>query len=155
VTTGNTTQLSWEANAQLNYQLRRAQLQATYSHGVTAGSGVLAGSTTDLLSGLVTRQLRRNLTAGWTIGYSRNTGQSVTSTLAPVLSAQTFNTYDYWFTGVNLTRTLSRSMVLYLGYQFQYQNNSSAPCIQGSCTTSFVNHQVYAGLGWNPRRITR
>lgn len=153
VTTGNTTQLSWTANAQLNYQLRRTQFLATYGHGVTAGSGVLAGSVTDIVSGLATRQLSRHLSAGWTIGYSRNTGQGVTTSVS-VSPAQGFN-YNYFFSGVNLTRTWGRSMNVFAGYQIQYQNTSSVPCILAPCNTSFVNHQIYAGLGWNPRRFIR
>jgi hypothetical protein len=153
-TTGKTTQFFWDLNTQLTYQWRRAQLQASYGHGVTAGSGVLAGSVTDIVSGVATRQVTHTLSATWTMGYSRNSGAGILTTPASTSITQNYD-YNYWFTGVNLTRTFGRSTNVYLGYQVQYQDSSSRPCPVAPCSTSFVNHQIYAGLGWNPRRLIR
>jgi hypothetical protein len=163
--TGKTTQFSWVANAILTYQLRRSQLQAAYSHGVTGGSGVLAGSINDQVSASASRGITPRLNAAWSVGYSRNTGPALAptatspapTTTSPVLtpaSSSGNQTYNYWFTGVNLTRTWGRSMNLILGYQVQYQDSSSAPCVTAPCSTSFVSHQISAGLGWNPRPTT-
>jgi hypothetical protein len=78
----NSTQLYWALYTSLSYQLRRIALGLGYSHGVTAGSGVLAGSETDTVSGSATRQMSRTFSSGITSGYSRNKGL-VVGTLTP------------------------------------------------------------------------
>jgi hypothetical protein len=145
---GNTTQFLWGVNAGLMYQLRRTSLDLGYTHGVTGGSGVLAGAISDGVTGSAGRQLTQRLNAGWTIGYSRNTGLAVASTSKTPTTNQT---YDYWFSGVNFTRVLGRSMNLSLGYQVQYQNSNSSFCVAVACSTSYLNHQIFLDLGWHPR----
>src|SRR5580658_4011945 len=41
---GSTNQLLWSLNATVNYQLERTGFFATYAHGITSGSGILAGA---------------------------------------------------------------------------------------------------------------
>jgi len=149
--TGKTTQFLWDLNTTFDYRLRSAALGLTYSHGVTGGSGVLAGSVADNVSGSATRRLTRLLDATGTIGYSRNTGVAITakSTLTPVSQ-----TYDYWFGGASLTRTFGRSVNLSLGYQAQYQISNFSFCVTPVCGTSYLTHQIYLDLGWRPRSFT-
>jgi hypothetical protein len=146
---GNTTQFFWDVNAGLIYQLRRTALNLGYMHGVTGGSGVLAGAVTDGVSGSASRQLSQRVNAGWTIGYSRNTGLAVTSATTLATANQT---YDYWYSGVNFTRNFGRSMNLTLGYQVQYQNSNTSFCVSSqTCKTTYLNHQIFLDLGWHPR----
>src|SRR5579862_2108307 len=51
--TGYMTQIYASINAAVQYQLKRASLSAAYNHGITGGSGVLAGSVTDTFTGTV------------------------------------------------------------------------------------------------------
>jgi hypothetical protein len=143
-------QIFWDASSSLTYQLERAQLQGSYYHGVTGGSGVLAGAQTDNVSGSASRQLTPNLNGVFTIGYSRNEGLAVTPTSTLASSGQT---YDYWFGGVNFGRTFGRSTRLQIGYQVNYQTSSAAFCVTTPCSTTFLLHQVFLSLGWNPRPI--
>jgi len=147
--TGNVTQLLWTATADLKYQLRRFSLDATYSHGVTAGSGVFAGSVSDLVSVSASRQLTPKLNATLLGGYSRNTGLSLLGTTPTAQSAN--QTYNYSFAGARLDRGWGRAIHVYFGYQLQYQDSNLPSCVTGACTGSFLNHQVYFGLGWHPR----
>src|SRR5579863_384382 len=50
-TTASTSSLYWALNSSLTYQLRRASITASYNHGVTGGSGLLAGAETDIVTG--------------------------------------------------------------------------------------------------------
>ena len=78
----------------LQYQLKRVSISAAYNHGVTGGSGVLAGAITDNFTGTVSRQVARTFSVSWNAGYSRNRGiQVVGATTVPN------ETFDYWFTG--------------------------------------------------------
>ena len=149
-TTGKTRQFFWVLNTSLTYQLRRTALGLSYSHGVSGGSGVLAGSLSDNATGTASRQFTRRFTGALTAGYSRNTGLAVTSSSVSTLSNQTYN---FWFGGVNFTRTWGRSINLALGYQLQYQDSNSAFCVTATCGTNLANHLIFLSLGWHPRPI--
>ena len=115
-------------NTSLQYQLRHALLSATYSHGVTGGSGVLAGAETNVALGTVSGQVTRKVQAMWNAGYSRNEGFAVGTSSASQI-------YNYWFTGVNLSRTIGRSLDMFMNYEFQYQDNSASGCVGTACST--------------------
>lgn len=158
-TLGNTTQWMWDANVDLTYRVRRSELGALYSHGVTAGSGVLAGSVTDVFTGTADRQFTRTFYGQLTTGFSRNSGLAlltqpfvITSTTAATAANQVYN---YVFGGFNLRKTVGRSVAFTLGYQVQYQESTTATCLVTPCSTSFVSHQVFAGFGWHPRQNIR
>lgn len=142
------TQLYWALDTSAQYRWERAMLSATYSHGVTSGSGVLAGSVTDTASGSITRQMSRTFSSGITAGYSRNKGL-IEGAVSP--ASQVF---DYWFAGANFSRPWGRSLGLTFSYQMQYQNSNTTFCIAGmTCGTSVIRHLISVGLGWHQRPI--
>lgn len=145
----NATQVFWVLDATATYQLRRVALTASYNHGVTGGSGVLAGAVTDNFTGSVSRQLTRNLNASFSGGYSRNTGVALPTSSTPVVT-EAGQTYDYWFGSANLGRSWGRSTTLNFGYSVQYQTSNTAFCITTPCSTSYVVNQISFGLGWRP-----
>jgi hypothetical protein len=149
-TASKTRQIFWDANASATYRLRRAELGLYYDHGVSGGSGVLAGSITDNLSVNGSRQISRTTTGTLTGGYSRNNGLAVGLTSTSPLTNQT---YDYWFAGANLSRSWGRSMNVSINYQIQYQDSNSTFCITLPCGKSFVHHVISFELGWHPRSI--
>jgi hypothetical protein len=143
--TSSTTLITWNLNASLTYQLRRTGLRLAYSHGLTGGSGVLAGALTDTVTGSISRQLSRTLGSGFDFGYARNSGLAALTTFTPASGGQT---YDYWFGGANLTHPFGRTLNLFLAYQLQYQNSNSMFCIGPTCKTNLVRHTVSMGLNW-------
>jgi hypothetical protein len=143
----NSTELFWSLNAALQYQLRRIALGLSYNHGVSAGSGVLAGSEADTVSGSATRQMSRTFSSGITGGYSRNKGL-VVGTTTP--SSQT---YDYWFVGANLSHPVGRALGLTFSYQMQYQDSNVPFCIGPTCGTSVIRHLISVGVGWHERPL--
>lgn len=146
-TTSSTTNLYWSLNANLMYALQRTTFSLAYSHGVEAGSGVLAGSEADTVNGYITHQVTRRFTAGITGGYSRNRGLAVVGTTDP-LSTQTF---DYWYGGGNLSYPLGRTIALSLSYQLQYQTSGTAFCIGTPCSTDVIRHTISMGVNWRDR----
>ena len=147
---GKTRQFFWNLNSSVNYALRRMALQLSYNHGVTGGSGVLAGAITDNVTGSLSRQLTRTTRGAWNIGYSRNTGDNIS-----IISPSTFSgqTYDYWFTGLNVSRTLARGADLNVGYQVNYQNSNSSFCVTATCGNTYLQNQISLTLGWHRRPI--
>jgi hypothetical protein len=144
---GYMTQVYASISTALQYQLKRASISAAYNHSITAGSGVLAGAVTDNFTGSIGEQVSRALYAAWNIGYSRNRGVEVAGTSA---ANQTF---DYWFTGVNVSHTLGRTMNVFLSYQLQYQNSGASICTGPGCAASVTRNQITFGFGWHKQPI--
>jgi hypothetical protein len=146
-TSANSTELYWSLNANLQYQLRRTGMDLSYNHGVSGGSGVLAGSVADIVSGSVTRQMSRTFSSGLTAGYSRNRG------LAIGVATPTSQTYDYWFAGASFSHPVGRTLGLIFSYQMQYQNSNGSFCIGPTCGTSVTRHLISFGIGWHERPL--
>jgi len=148
-----TRQFFWSLNSYATYQLRRAMLTGLYSHGVSGGSGVLAGSVSDSVSGSASRMMTSTVRGALNVGYSRNRGVAIpglngTPIIAFIPSSQT---YDYWFGGVSFSRSLGRSATLYIYYQVNTQNSNASFCVTITCGKSYIGHQISMSLGWNPR----
>ena len=144
--TNSITSLYWSLNSSLRYQLRRASLSANYSHGVTGGSGVLAGAETDIVTGSVNGQATRTFSLGWNAGYSRNKG----FTLGTNAVSQT---YSYWFTGVNVTHPIGRSLDVFANYQLQYQDTSTTACTGTGCSSNVIRNQIAFGVNLHKQPI--
>ncbi|MGH9717555.1 MAG: hypothetical protein ACRD4R_12630 [Candidatus Acidiferrales bacterium] len=143
----SSTHVYWSLNSALNYQYQRTALGLNYSHGVGAGSGVLAGSLTDIVTGSLTRQMSRTFSSGLNAGYSRN------SALPIAIGQNSGQNYDYWFAGASLARPLSETLALTLSYQMQYQTSNSTFCIGPSCGTSVIRHLISVGFSWHQRPL--
>jgi len=144
--TSSSSQLYWTLNAALQYQLRRAQISATYNHGVSGGSGVLAGAVTDVTSGAFNQQFSRTFNVGLTAGYSRNRG------IAGAAGSEA-QSYSYWFSGVNVTHPFSRSFDIFINYQFQYQDANTSGCVGSACSTNIIRDQIAFGLNLHKQPI--
>jgi hypothetical protein len=121
-------------------------ISASYNHGVTGGSGLLAGAETDIATGSVSDQVTRTFNLAWDAGYSRNSGFAVGT-------AATGLTYDYWFTGVNVTHPVGRSLDFFLNYQLQYQDNSSNGCVGSGCSANVIRNQIAFGMNLHKQPI--
>jgi hypothetical protein len=149
-TGGSTTNLYWSLYTSLQYQMERTVLSASYNHGVSGGSGVIAGSLADTVTGSISRELSRSSIGAWNVGYSRNAELAAAGLPQVPFSNQPF---DYWFTGVNYTRRWGRSLNMNVGYQLQYQNSNSSFCVGVGCGSSFVRNLITFGVGWSKTPI--
>ena len=146
-TTTSTSSLFWALNSSLTYQLRRALISASYNHGVTGGSGLLAGAETDIVTGSVSEQVTRTFNLAWNAGYSRNSGFAVGATAA------TGQTYSYWFTGVNVTHPVGRLLDFFVNYQLQYQTNNTNGCVGSGCSANVIRSQIAFGMNLHKQPI--
>ena len=142
----SSSQLYWTLNTALQYQLRRAALSASYNHGVTGGSGVLAAAETDIVTGGFSDQVSRTFNAGFTAGYSRNKGFAG-------VAGSTSQTYSYWFAGVNVTHPFGRSLDAFMNYQLQYQDTNASGCVGSACSMDVTRHQISFGVNFHRQPI--
>jgi hypothetical protein len=147
---GSSSNLYWFLSTSVQYQMQRTSLSASYSHGVSGGSGVFAGSLADTVSGSAVRQLSRVSTGSLNAGYSRNTALSFNGSPQIPQSNQPF---DYWFAGANYSRLWGRSLNMNVGYQLQYQNSDSSFCTGAGCGSSYVRNLITFSVGWRKRPI--
>jgi hypothetical protein len=148
--TGSTTQLGWTLSSNLSYMYQRSTLGLTYFHGITAGSGVFPGASSDTVSGTLSRRMSRLFSSGFTGGYSRNSGLGFSGFPTADLGLQSSSqTFGYWFGGANVALPLSETLALTFSYQMDYQNSNSTFCIGPSCGTSVLMHFISVGFSWN------
>lgn len=147
-TTNSVTDISWALSTSLRYQLRRANLGLMYTRDISGGSGVLAGSLLNSVSGTFGGPLSRTTTGNLNFGFSHNSGTSLASTSTPVNQS-----FAYWFGGANVSRPWGRTLNLSLTYQLQYQNSSSSFCIGPTCGSSVLRNSISLGVGWRSRPI--
>jgi hypothetical protein len=151
--TSSTSTVSWTLNTSLQYQLHHAGLSASYSHGLSGGSGILTGAETDIFTGSLSQQVSRTFNVAWSAGYSRNSGFGVPTTIPPPTSSGQQN-YSYWFAGVTAAHPLGRSLDVFVNYQLQYQTNDSNGCVGTTgCSPSLLRNQVAFGINLHKQPI--
>ncbi|HXX44117.1 MAG TPA: hypothetical protein VEJ38_05270 [Candidatus Acidoferrales bacterium] len=143
----NSTQILWSLNTAVQWQPNRTALNLAYNHGVSGGSGVLAGSISDVVTGSAARQVSRTFSDALTVGYSRNQGLATTG------SAPSSQTYDYWFAGASLTHPMGRALGLTFSYQMQYQTSNSTFCVGPTCGSDVIRNVISVGVGWHERPL--
>jgi hypothetical protein len=144
----STTQVDWWLSSSLTWVEERNHFGISYYHGTTNGSGVLAGSLSQTVSGSLTRDNTRTFSSGISGGFSRNNGVFLGST-----STLFDETYDYWYGSFSLTHPMGRTLGLTLSYTVQYQIPHTASCIGAACGTSTFANLVSFGVGWHERPL--
>jgi hypothetical protein len=145
----SSSQLYWTLSTSLQYKFRRAQLGASYNHGITGGSGVLAGAETDVVSGTLDQQVARTFHLSLSAGYSRNRGiAGLTGSTGSVAQS-----YSYWYGGANLTHPFGRTLDMFINYQFQYQDASTSGCVGSACTMNTIRNQIMFGVNFHKQPI--
>jgi hypothetical protein len=143
-----TQQVGFAGGAALNYAVgsnNRNNLSLSYNHGISNGSGVQIGASTDYLESGLTHRFSQYWTGSFNFGYARNSalGNSVAGQ-----NSQAFNSYNI---GGDLSRPFGRSSKLSLGYSAQIQNSNQAVCASGKCDTSYTAHRIFAAFSWHAR----
>jgi hypothetical protein len=146
-TSANSTQFFLSLDTSVTYQLRRVVLGLRYDHGVSSGSGVLAGSYANSFEGSATRQMSPTFTSTFMTGYSRNSGTTIGA------GVPTNQAYNYWYVGADLTHPLG-NLGLTFSYQLQYQNSNLQFCTSNaSCGTSLIRNLISVGASWHGGRM--
>jgi hypothetical protein len=121
-----TSRVGGNANASLLYAFQNAGISVSYTHGLSAGSGVLVGSTTDQVYFIGNRKLSRLWTGNFTAGYAHN-NQIATSGIA---SNPTYNTIN---AGAGVARPFGRNIDFSASYNATITKFNLANCTPGSC----------------------
>ncbi len=129
-------------NSALTYQRRRSGVSFNYMRGLTEGSGVFLGATSNTLSASANRQFTRNWTGTVNGGYSLN------NSLAPAGVATT--QFDNWFVGANIGRRLGPYAQVNFNYGLQRQN-SPVTCPVVSCGGTGLQQTFGMSVNWHLR----
>jgi hypothetical protein len=132
-------------SATVTYAFERgSSISANYFHGVTAGSGVFLGATTDELRVSGSRKLTRQWTGSANLGYARNRS---------IVNVQTTGNvnFDTVYGGVSAARQLGHNAYVSLGYTAYVERASSAVCAGPNCASDFTTHQISLGVSWHTR----
>jgi hypothetical protein len=149
----------------LRYRFPRTSVSANFQRYNMNGSGIYAGS----LSNIAHVDLRRPLTRVWDlfadIGYSKNTRLQIPG------STVNASSFSYTYGGVGVHRQLGRSLRAFISYQYNYLTFNTGLCpagsslIGGACvngagvneglpSSNSAQRQVGSiGLDWTPRPI--
>jgi hypothetical protein len=139
--------LGGSVNATLNYALGQNNLTMNYIRGVSNGSGVQLGSSSDQIQAGASRRLSREWQGRFHFGYARN---GSLGNLTAGQSSQTFNSY---YIGGGLDRPLGRDANLSLAYMVQIQSSNQPVCATGMCKTNYTQSQITLGFSWHARPL--
>lgn len=135
---------SVSGSAALTYAFSRGSVSLDYSHGVSGGGGVLAGSNADQIGASAGRRLTRTWQGSLNFSYAKNA--ALTN-----LSGVSSPAYNSWYAGAGLQRPLGREADFSIGYQAQNQDLSLSSCAGLSCSTSYLVHQIALSFQWHTR----
>lgn len=130
------------AGAALSYALRLATLNLTYYHGITNGSGVLAGAVSDGLSFSASRQFARVWSTSASASYSHQTS-------LPGLNPSTFAS-NAIAAGGQVNRRITRTLSGFASYNVVKQSASGPVPVNAFSGTYQV---VGAGVTYSPSSI--
>jgi hypothetical protein len=137
---GNFHALFASVNSALTYQRRRAGLSLAFVRGLTGGSGVLLGATSDTFSGMAHYQFTRNWNGSVNGGYAIN--NSLARAGIPTVQ------FDNWFVGANLGRNVGTHAQINFNYGASKQN-SPANCPVSSCGGTGLQQSVGMSVNWH------
>jgi hypothetical protein len=143
-TNGKTRSVSGSGSATITYIVPKGSFSANYSHGVTSGSGVLLGATTDQITGSTSRKLTRVWSGDAHAGYARNRNAETAQGTANL-------NFDTVFAGASVARALGRNANFSLGYTAYIEKANSSVCAGANCGSDFTTHQISVGLSWHTR----
>jgi hypothetical protein len=139
---GNFHILFASVNSALNYERRRSGLSFSVVRGLTGGSGVFLGATSNTFSGSGHYQFTRFWTG------TVNGGYSINNSLAPAGAAST--QFDNWFMGANLAHSVGAHARINLNYGASKQN-SPATCLVINCGGVGLQQTIGLSVNWHLR----
>jgi hypothetical protein len=139
---GNFHTLFVSVNSALTYERRRSGLGFSYGRGLTGGSGVFLGATSNTFSASAHHQFTRSLSGGINAGYAMNDS-------LPQAGVATTK-FDNWFVGANLGRQVGQHVEVNFNYGATEQNNP-ATCLVASCGGTGLQQTIGLSINWHLR----
>ena len=139
--------ISGAGSANLVYTFtERTDLSGSYTHGISGGSGVFTGATSDQVQSSLNHQINRHWRGGIHFGYSRN------GTIAQS-GAQNAPRYNTWYAGAGLERALGPYAHFNLSYTAYLEDSNQIIAPIGTPFTSYAQHQIKIEFGWHTRPL--
>jgi len=151
----NDSRISAAGRGSLLYRFPKVNLDLTYEHFTTGGSGLFAGAESDIAVLSANRPLGRKWDLHTDLGYSRNSRLLPSSCASGQnCSGVNANVYQYGFAGVAVSRSLGRNFRTFARYQFNdlFFDNSYCGTV-AHCNRSSQRQVGTIGLEWIPRPI--
>lgn len=143
---GNETQrVGGAGGVAIAYAFSDGNFGLSYNHGVTGGSGLLIGSSSDQVQFQAGRKLARSYTGQAGFGFARNKSLESSNSLIP---GQSFNTY---FVTAGVNHVLARYTNVNIAYTFQKQTAGLQFCATTACGTTYTQHMFSIGFDWHTR----
>jgi hypothetical protein len=139
---GNFHLLFASVNSALKYERRRGGVSFEYVRGLSGGSGVILGATSNTVSGTAHYQFTRSWAGSVNGGYALN------NSLAPAGTATT--KYDNWFVGANLGRRVGQHAQFNFNYGVLRQNSPIA-CTVAVCGGTGIQETFGMSVNWHLR----
>ncbi len=141
---GNLHLLFASVKSALTYERRRSGVSFTFMRGLSTGSGVLLGATSNSFTGSAHYQLTRFWSGTVNGGYAMN------KSLSPVGVATV--QFDNWFVGANLGRQIGTHAQINFNYGALEQNNPPN-CPVAICGGVGLQQIVGMSVNWHLRPI--
>ena len=139
--------LNLSGSAALSYSHRYTHGSLSWTRGVNAGSGVLAGALSDSVMGGIGRSYGPNWVLSLNAGYTHSSGLAIYPIGPGFIAAnQTFNTV---YGGGQATRRISSTMSGYLSYTIQDQSNANQIDIGNALSGTSQTFGI--GITYSPR----
>ena len=140
---GNFHLLFVSVNSALSYERRRSGISFGYVRGLSGGSGLYLGATSNTLSTTAHYQFTRFWTGSVNGGYALN------KSLAAAGAATT--QFDNWFIGANLGRRVGTHAQVNFNYGATKQNNPAICPVVGGCGGTGLQQTVGMSVNWHLR----
>jgi hypothetical protein len=146
LTTGSSTAFSWNLMSSLLYHLKSGNLNLSYNHYTTSGSGVYFGTNSDEVRFTDTILLSRKWTASLSVAYNKNT--AIQFALVPSTNPAAFQTWNF---GGSLSRPVGRHASVVFNYSAQRQYQGT--CASSACVSDLLRHVFGVGFNFNFRPL--
>ena len=141
---GSNSSIGFNFNSTLTYAVRDWNLNLSYRHSLSGGSGVLVGSDLNQVMFSASHPLGRVWSGNFNVGYARNTSLGDTS-----IGGNThYNSYVF---GAGANRPIGRNFYFGASYAAYISNTAGSGCIGSSCSTSQTVHAINLSLQWHTR----
>jgi hypothetical protein len=141
---GQSSKIGANLGVTLTYVLKNGGLSGGYFHGLTGGSGVFTGSTTDQVNFGASHQLSRLWSGQLNFGFGHNSAV-VSST------ANAFPAYNSWFAGGGVSRPLGQNFNLAIAYNANVNSHNQTGCTGSSCSGNQIYNYITINVQWHTR----
>jgi hypothetical protein len=142
---GPTTIVSWALSTSANYTRGSFNASASYSHGLSGGSGVLNGAESDAVSGSVSKAFNRDWNGSGGFGFSKN--KALEQTNANPISPTT------WFFSARANRRFFSNGSLFISYGLSKQSSLAGVCTLSACQIASTTQYGSVGYTWSLHQI--